>query len=348
LRGRGPRTAALAALTLLAGCASVDYLLHTAGGHFEVMSARRPIPEVIADAETPEALARRLEEVERIRDFAEEELALPVGGSYRSYADVGRDYVVYSVVAAPALSLTPHTWCYPVVGCLSYRGYFDLARAAAAAEVLREQGFDVYVAPVQAYSTLGWFDDPVLNTLLRGPSWYTAGVIFHELAHQRIYVAHDTAFNEAYAVAVQEEGERRWLARHGTDDQRRSWRRYTAAREQFLEVVRAARGELAVIYESADDDAGKQAAKERTLRVLRGHYANTPARLAGYRGLDRWFAQDLNNAKLALVSTYNELVPRFAALLAREGHDMAAFHRAVEALAGLEQQARRAGLPPAP
>jgi predicted aminopeptidase len=348
LSGGGLRAIGIAALSLLAGCSSIEYLLHSAGGHLEVMAARRPIPEVVADPATPEALARRLEEVERVRDFAEEELALPAGGSYRSYADIGRDYVVYSVVAAPTLSLAPRTWCYPVAGCLSYRGYFDLARAGAQSDALRSRGFDVYVAPVQAYSTLGWFDDPLLNTLLRGPTWHTAGVVFHELAHQRIFVAHDTAFNEAYAVAVQEEGERRWLARHGDQAALRSWRRFTAARAQFLQLVREARAELEAIYASADDDADKLAAKERALRALRGRYANMPARLAGYRGLDRWFGQDLNNAKLALVSTYNDLVPRFAALIAREGGDMAAFHRAVETLAERDHRARRAGLPPAP
>jgi len=338
---------ALAALAL-GGCAGVDYLAHAAGGHLSLLAARRPIEAVIADPDTPPALARRLAEVQRMRRFAAAELALPVGDSYRHYADLGRAYVVWSVIAAPALSLEPRTWCYPVVGCLSYRGYFDLARAAAHARRLREQGLDAYVAPVQAYSTLGWFDDPMLNTLLRGPAWHTAGVLFHELAHQRLYVAGDTAFSESYAVAVQHEGERRWLARHGDERARASYRRHRAARDAFLAMVGATRAELEGIYASAMRDGEKRAAKARALRALRARYAASAPRLDGYRGLDRWFAQDLNNAKLALVSTYHDLAPRFAALLERLGGDLQAFHREVERIAGLDFEARRAALPPAP
>jgi predicted aminopeptidase len=253
---------------------------------------------------------------------------------------------VWSVTAAPALSLEPHQWCYPVVGCLSYRGYFDLARASAEAARLRADGYDVYVAPVQAYSTLGWFDDPVLNTLLRGPQWYTASILFHELAHQRVYVPGDTAFNEAYAVAVQEEGERRWLAQHGDDGERASHARYQHAQAQFLDAVRATRAELEALYASDRPDPEKLAAKAALLRALRGRYADLRVQWGGYRGYDRWFAQDLNNAKLALVSTYNALVPRFRALIARERGDMAAFHREVARIASLDADARRAALPP--
>jgi len=338
---------ALAACALTA-CSGAQYLLQSASGHLEVYSARRPIPQVLADPATGEALAGELRDVERMREFAERELALPAGGSYRDYADVGRDYVVWSVVAAPALSLEPRRWCYPVVGCLSYRGYFDLARAAAEARALGAQGYDVYVAPVQAYSTLGWFDDPVLNTVLRGPSWYTAGVIFHELAHQRLYIPGDTAFNEAYATAVQDEGERRWLAAIGDRDGLADHARYRAAQAAFLALVAATRDELAALYAGPLPDADKLARKERTMRALRTRYAELRRGWGGYRGFDRWFAQDLNNAKLALVATYNDLAPRFAALLAQLDGDMGAFHDAVAKLAALDPRERRAALPAAP
>lgn len=311
----------------------------------EVLSSRRPIDAVIADPDTPPLLSRRLEQVESMRRLADTELALPVSGSYRHYADVGRPYVVWSVNAAPALSLTPLTWCYPVAGCLSYRGFFDLARASAEAEELRRAGFDVYVAPVQAYSTLGWFDDPVLNSLLRGPPWYTAGIMFHELAHQRLYVAGDTAFSEAYAVAVQREGERRWLERYGTESSRAAYRRYQAARSEFLAAVRETREELQAIYTGAESAPRKLERKSQVLRALRGRFARTAFRLDGYRGLDRWFGQDLNNAKLALVTTYNGLVPRFEALIHVLGGDMQSFHREVERIARMDPEARRGALP---
>ena len=339
--------AAALAACLLAGCSGASYLLHSASGHLQVLSARRPIPDVLRDPATDESLAGRLREVEQMRAFAQTELALPAGGSYRDYADVGRDYVVWSVVAAPALSLEPRRWCYPVVGCLSYRGYFELARAAAEARRLREAGYDVYVAPVQAYSTLGWFDDPVLNTLLRGPPWYTAGVMFHELAHRRLYIPGDTAFNEAYASAVQEEGERRWLAAHGDRDALEDHARHRAAHAAFLDLVAGTRDELEALYAGPLPDARKLARKDEVLRGLRARYAELRRGWGGYRGFDRWFAQDLNNAKLALVATYNDLVPRFAALLASLDGDMAAFHRAAEDLAAVDPASRRAALPPA-
>jgi predicted aminopeptidase len=309
------------------------------------MSARRPIADLLADPDTSPELSARLQRVQTMRDFAARELGLPAQGSYRHYVDVGRDYVVWSVSAAPALSLEPRRWCYPVVGCLSYRGFFDLERAGAEARALRARGYDVYVAPVQAYSTLGWFDDPVLSTLLRGPPWYAASVMFHELAHQRVYVSGDTAFNEAYAVAVQEEGERRWLTRHGDIREREQYRRYRQAQQQFLAAVRATRDALRVVYESQASAAEKLARKSRELHSLRARFVELRQEWGGYRGYDRWFAQDLNNAKLALVSTYNDLVPRFHALLSSTGNDMQAFHSEVARIAALGFDARRAALP---
>lgn len=338
----------LAAVVPLSGCASVDYLLHVTGGHLDMMAARRPIPSVIEDAATPAQVRARLERVQLMRRFAAEVLALPEAGSYRDYADVGRSYVVWSVTAAPVLSLEAHRWCYPVVGCLSYRGYFDLARASAEAERMRAQGYDVYVAPVQAYSTLGWFDDPVLNTLMRGSEWYTASIIFHELTHARLYVPGDTAFNEAYAVAVQEEGERRWLARYGDEPARANHARFQRAQAAFLDAVNATRLQLLALYASARPDAEKLAAKAAAFRALRARYAGMRAQWGDYRGYDRWFGQDLNNAKLALMSTYNELVPRFTALIEQVGGDMESFHDEVARIATLDKTARRAALPRAP
>lgn len=330
------------------GCASVDYLLHVSGGHLDVLAARQSIEDVLADPQSPPALHARLARVREMRRFASESLALPASGSYLHYADVGRDAVVWSVTAAPTLSLEPYHWCYPLIGCLSYRGYFDLTRANAQAQRMSERGYDVYVVPVHAYSTLGWFDDPVLNTVMRGPEWYTASIIFHELTHQRLYVPGDTAFNEAYAVAVQEEGERRWLAQYGDAPARANYARYQRAQTQFLEAVNATRSQLLALYASARPDADKLAAKAAAFRTLRERYAGMRAQWGDYRGYDRWFGQDLNNAKLALMSTYNELVPRFTALIEQVGGDMESFHGEVARIATLDKTARRAALPRAP
>lgn len=342
------RVLVLAAVLPAAGCASVDYLLHVSGGHLDVLAARRPIETVIADPATSPALRARLARVREMRRFAAESLALPAAGSYHDYTDVGRDFVVWSVTAAPALSLQAHRWCYPVIGCLSYRGYFDLARANAEVERMRARGYDVYLAPVEAYSTLGWFDDPVLNTLMRGPEWYTASIIFHELTHARLYVPGDTAFNEAYAVAVQEEGERRWLARYGDEPARANHARYQRAQAAFLDAVNATRSQLLALYASARPNADKLAAKAAAFSALRARYAGMRAQWGDYRGYDRWFGQDLNNAKLALALTYNELAPRFTALIEQVGGDMEAFHGEVARIATLDKPARRAALPRAP
>ena len=339
------RVACIAVLFLLGGCAQVDYLLQSAQGHLTLLAARQPIAQLLNDPSISPELAQRLAQVNDIRAFARDELGLPDQGSYQDYVDLQRPHVLYSVSAAPPLSLTPRHWCYPIVGCVSYRGFFQLRRASDEAALFRAQGDDVYVAPVQAYSTLGWFDDPVISPLLRGPSWYTASVIFHELTHQELYIADDTAFNEAYAVAVQREGERRWLAAHGDTAQREQYARYHSTQQQFLSLVRSTRRELAVLYASPVDDAAKRLRKQALFMQMRARFVQLRSAWGGYRGFDRWFAQDLNNAKMALVATYNDLVPRFATLLAELGGDMPEFHRRVAQLARLPKQQRRDGLP---
>ncbi|MFT5446179.1 MAG: putative aminopeptidase [Gammaproteobacteria bacterium] len=329
----------------LVGCAQMNYLLQSANGHLALLDAREPIAGLLEDPATPAALTAQLQRVEVIRGFAQSELALPNRGSYRHYVDLGRTHLLYSVSAAPTLSLYPRQWCYPIVGCVTYRGFFELRAANHEAARLRQAGDDVYVAPVDAYSTLGWFDDPVTSALLRGPHWYTAGVLFHELAHQQVYAASDSPFSEAYAVAVQREGERRWLARHGNAADREQYARYHSTREQFLVMVRRVREQLAALYASSVDDAEKLRQKQVLFEQLRARFVQMRWSWGGYRGFDRWFAQDLNNAKLALVATYNDLVPRFTRLLADLNGDMRAFHGRVAQLAALNSQQRREGLP---
>jgi predicted aminopeptidase len=302
------------------------------------------VEHLLTDPATPAVLRQRLETAQAIRAFANTELALPDNGSYRYYADLQRPWVVKNVFAAPELSLEPHQWCFLIVGCLSYRGYFAPETAQELAEALRADGDDVYVADISAYSTLGWFDDPLLNTFIHWPDGRLAELLFHELAHQRLYVADDTAFNEAYATAVGRLGAERWLEQQGAVQDREKYAADVQQREQFLQLTTETREQLAALYASSRSAAEKRAGKQRILAELRERYQALKQVWGGYAGYDRWFAQDLNNAKLAGVSTYHRQVPAFLALFEREGRDFAAFHQAAEAIGQLPPAEREGAL----
>ena len=328
----------------LSGCADLAYYRQAAAGQWAVWQASQPAAEVVADPATPAALRQRLETAQAIRAFASAELILPSNGSYQHYADLQRPWVVKNVFAAPELSLKPRQWCFLAVGCLSYRGYFAAEAAQQLAEALRAGGDDVYVADIPAYSTLGWFDDPLLNTFIHWPDGRLAELLFHELAHQRLYIANDTAFNEAYATAVGRLGAERWLQQRGLARERAEYVIEAQRREQFLQLIAEAREQLAALYASSRSEAEKRADKQRILATLRERYQALKQHWGGYAGYDRWFAQDLNNAKLAGVSTYHRQVPAFLALFEQEGRDFAAFHRAAEAIGRLPPAEREARL----
>jgi predicted aminopeptidase len=342
--------AALAALCLGSGCSSVGYYAQSVGGHLDVMRRARPIADWLADPATPPALAARLQVAQQARRFAVTDLALPDNASYTRHADLGRSAVVWNVVATPELSLTLHTWCYPVMGCVGYRGYYDQAAAEAEATTLRDRGLEASVYGVPAYSTLGWTNwiggDPLLNTLVGGSESFMVRLIFHELAHQRVYASGDTAFNESYATAVERLGLTRWQAATGrsADD---------PAVAQRAADVRAlthrTRDALAALYASAADDATKRARKAELLAAMRAAHAAWKAQpgspWAGFDGYDGWFNR-ANNASLALQAAYDGLVPQFEQLFQREGGDFARFHAAVQRLAGLPADQRRAALAP--
>ena len=330
---------------VLSGCAELAYYRQAAAGQWELLRARRPVAEVLADPATVPELRRRLETARELRAFASAELGLPDNGSYRDYADLGRPHAVKNVFAAPELSLEPRRWCYLMVGCLSYRGYFDAEAARRLADELRVAGDDVYVADIPAYSTLGWFDDPLLNTFIGWPTGRLAELIFHELAHQRLYIADDTAFNEAFATAVGRLGAERWLRQRGTAREMEEFEADYRRREDFLRSVAAARERLAIAYASSLDAAGKRAEKQRILAELRDRHRQLKQNAwGGYTGYDRWFAEDLNNAKLAGNSTYYRWVPAFLTLYEREGQDFAAFYRAAETIGQLPPSEREARL----
>lgn len=296
----------------------------------EILAKREDIVALIEDPETDPALAERLARVLEMRRFATDQLHLPDNRSYTHYADLGREAVVWNVVAAPEFSLTPKSWCYPIAGCVAYRGYFRRQRAAALAERLRADGWDVQVSPVPAYSTLGRFADPVLNTMMHWDDRRLAGIIFHELAHQRVYVPGDTAFNESYATFVESIGVERWLSARGQDLS--AVRRDRALEQAFRALVLETRDALARLYARQMDKAEMRAAKAAAFAALKRRYREFRQTWDDTR-YDGWIAQDLNNAHLALFASYEAGVAAFAALFETVDGDIEAFHRAVEEIA---------------
>ena len=325
----------------LAGCSNLGYYVQAMGGHFEVMRAAQPISELVRDPASDPQLREKLVEVQAIREFASRELALPDNNSYRSYVDIGRPNVVWNVFAAPEFSLEPKRWCMLMVGCVNYRGYYDRKDAESLAAELRQEGYDTHVGGVPAYSTLGYFDDPVLSTFLRHGTPEVARTVFHELAHQLIYVADDSAFNESFATAVENEGMRRWLESRTASDQGRAFEAQRGRKADFARLMRDYRKQLHSLYQTADSDARRRKAKAELLDTLRRDYADLKASWGGYSGYDKFFAEDLNNAKLASLSLYSALVPAFEALLDQENRELPRFYQRVRNLAALDREARR-------
>ena len=316
------------------GCSTVGFYWQAAAGHTSLMSRRVPIDEVLADPETDEALRTRLTQALAIRQFAVEELGLPDNRSYSSYADLERPYVTWNVFAAPRYSVEPRNWCYPVAGCISYRGYCREEAAKKESQRLADKGFDTYYGGATAYSTLGRFADPVLNTMLRGGEMELAAVLFHELAHQVVYRAGDATFSESFASFVEREGVRRYLEHIERPEAYEGYLARLARQEDVARIMVATRTRLAALYASTDDEealaAGKAAEFERLREV---HRELRDESWGGYTGYDRYFASPLNNANLVSVATYHRLVPAFAALLDEVGGDLPAFYTEVEALA---------------
>jgi predicted aminopeptidase len=335
------RTAAVLVLALLlGGCAHVGHWWQAARGQLALWHAARPVDDWLRDPATPAPLRAQLSEARGIRQFASEALALPDNGSYRRYVETGRPYVVWNVVATPELSLVPREWCFPVAGCVTYKGWFAKADAEAFGAELTAQGLDVHVYGVPAYSTLGWFDDPLLDTFIRWPRAEVARLVFHELAHQRVYARGDSAFNESYATAVERVGVRRWIATHGNPDEQRAFDVARQRRAQFAALVEGARASLAALYASDAADADKRRAKAQVFARLRADGAALQQSW-GARLFAPFFDGRLGNAHLAAIATYDAGVPAFERLLAREGDDLPRFHAAVERLATGPAEARR-------
>ena len=329
----------VSSLALFSGCASLGYYAQAAQGQFALLYKAKPINEWLSDSQVNESLKAKLKQVQEIREFAVRELGLPDNASYKNYADLKRPFVVWNVVATPEFSLVPERWCFPVAGCVDYRGYYDKEAAMSFAEDLREKGLDVRVTGVPAYSTLGWFNDPVLSTFIHYPEPEVARLIFHELAHQVAYAAGDSPFNESFATAVEELGLSRWLDARGDDTMRDSYRIYRGRRDDFLALLNRYRLKLEDTYQKPISDHEKRKLKLELMQSIQTDYSVLKQTWGGYSGYDRWFNEPVSNAHFALIATYNDLVPEFKALMA-EQKTLAAFYAAVKTLADSDAYTR--------
>jgi predicted aminopeptidase len=330
---------AAATAALLASCSTLNYYSQAAQGQLSLLSDARPIDDWLADPATNTRLRHRLETARQIRRFAVADMNLPDNDSYKNYASLSRPFVLWNVVATPELSLKPMQWCFPVAGCVNYRGYYHKDDAQAYARELRATGYDVEVGGVPAYSTLGWFNDPLISTFINYPDAELARLIFHELAHQIVYVPGDSQFNESFASAVEEAGVERWLARFGNDAMRQNFVRYTARKREFLGLLLKYRRALEENYASHASDDSKRSVKARLFGELKDEYQLLKHSWGGFAGYDRFFAEPLSNAHLASIATYNDFVPAFRALLRRE-RDFPAFYKEVRRLADLDRPQR--------
>lgn len=327
-------------LITLAGC--TGYYGQLADGHLRLLSQRQPMQALIDDPATDPQLRRRLAQALAARSFASEQLGLPDNASYRSYAALQRPYAVWNLFATGEFSLEPHNWCFPVAGCVAYRGYYRQGAARAEAARLGRQGLDTQVAGVEAYSTLGWFSDPLLSSMLGRDDSQLAALIFHELAHQRLYLPGDTAFNESYATFVEREGLRQWRARQGQpapDEARRQ------AHRQFVELIMETRARLQRLYQEPLPAAVMRQRKQAEFDQLRTRYRQLrDDRWHGHGYFDAWFGRPLNNASLLPFGLYDRWVEAFARLFEANGRDWARFHQAAARLAAKSPDERRTAL----
>lgn len=321
-------------LTATSGCQTARFYSQAVSGQWEIVLKRQPIEKVLAEPEAPEALKRQLRLVSELCAFAERELHLPAEGQFTRYADLERPFVVWNIYAAPAYSFEAKSWWYPFVGRLEYQGYFKRELAADYARRLRAQGLDVFAGGVTAYSTLGWFNDPVLNTFVDQPASELADLIFHELAHKRLFIPGDTDFNEAFATSVAREGVRRWLDQKNEPAGLKHYQGNREAEDQVIRLILDARDELRALYATgpAADEPTLATGKASVIAGLRERYAQLKQRWPDYHDYDDWIAAPINNAQINTIDTYYELVPGFSARLVELDGDLELFYREIESL----------------
>lgn len=324
---------------LVSGCA-LPYYWQAASGHLDLLRKRTPIEAVLEDPSQPPHVKQALRRVVDMRAFAIDELGLPDSRSYQSYVDLERPYVVWNVVAAEEFAVDPTQWCFPMVGCVSYRGYFSRDSAEQFAATLSERGMDTFVAGASAYSTLGYFADPVLNTMLAGGEHYIAGILFHELAHQKFYLRDDSDLNEAFATAVQQHGTVEWLAAHGSAQAVAAYRDRLRRQADFTALAAAQRERLQAIYSSDSVDEEKREAKQLAFARMREDYERLKQSWGGVTDYDNWFAHPLNNAQLASVATYRRWLPGLIWYV--DTHGLTALYERMDEIEGMSEEARDA------
>jgi predicted aminopeptidase len=326
----------------LNGCAGVSYYGQLASGQLQLLRAREPISRVIADSGRDQLLRAHLIQSQKARTFASQQLRLPDNQSYRLYADIGRPFVVWNVFATPEFSLTPQNHCFPIAGCVAYRGYYSQSAARGEAALQRLQGMDVSIGGVEAYSTLGWFNDPIISSMMAWGDERLATLIFHELAHQRFYVKDDTEFNESFATFVEQEGTRQWRAFRGLAPDSGA---QVQQRDQFIQLVLETRTRLERLYTLPLPADQMRQRKASEFERLRGEYRQLrDSRWAGDKRYDAWINAPMNNARLLPFGLYDQWVPAFAALFRQEGGDWVKFYAAVEQLGALPVGERKAAL----
>ena len=324
----------------LTGCSTLSFYWQALNGQAEILNQSRPIESIIQDRDTKPELKQRLTALLAIRDYASQELQLPDNKSYRNYADLKRPFVIWNVFATMEFSTELTQWCFPIAGCVNYRGYFSEARAEDFAKNLPAKMSDAFVAGVPAYSTLGYFNDPILNTFVNYPEVELARLLFHELAHQVVYVQDDSMFNESFATAVEEAGIDRWLKSQAERGLSGDWRAAQQRRADFQALVLKYQARLKSLYATDLSDEAKRLAKQQTFRDLREEYQALKQSWGGFAGYDRWFGQELNNAHLASIAIYNELVPAFRKLLEQQQGNFVRFYDAAKRVAKMDKVAR--------
>lgn len=342
---RVARLTALIIVTLLSltGC-DARYYWQAAAGQLDLIQRREPIDTLIAADTTPDPLKQRLQYILEVRRFAAETLQLETGNHYLAYADLERPYVVWNVFATPDLSLENERWCFPIAGCVPYRGYFAEDDARAFADTLAAKGMDTYVGGVPAYSTLGWFDDAVLNTFIHRNPIALAGLIFHELAHQTLYLPGDSTFNESFATAIENIGIEYWITAAQLDHLLPDYQTAKQRHREFLALVLDHRTALQTLYDSDQTRADKLAGKDKLTQQLLLDYQKLKTQWNGYDGYDRWFAGPLNNAQLSTIATYHQLEPGFRALFQQSNNDFSRFYQRCRDLGELDQSERHSFL----
>ncbi len=325
---------------LLTGCETTSYYYQAIAGQLNILTARQPIAELLENPDTPPEKKEAFRYIQRVLAFAGTQLKLPAAGHYTTFVELNRPYVVWNVFAAGEFEIEPKTWCFPIAGCVAYRGYFDQQAALDYQQQLQQQKLDTYVGGVAAYSTLGWFDDPILSTFLNRSKLRLTSLLFHELAHQKLYIQNDSAFNEGFATAVEMIGMQRWLARSQDEKSLKHYLEGFERRKDFTKLILKHRQLRKQLYQSSLGDDLKRQKKAQLIAQLREDYQELKHQWGGFDGYDAWFQGPLNNAQLSTIATYNELLEGFLALYLQQNRSLDQFYQACEQLKELDQSSR--------